>query len=311
MKILHKLFLFVLFLAGSAQAQLIASVGSPNGTYGTMHRETMAECGPAYKVALTEWKDAKGAPSNGSIVNLDNLANNLANLAWVQMDVMRHRAITDDRISGLRILFPLHNEEVHFIVNKKGKKEGGVWGIGSTTVTFKTVSNLRGRTIGAWGGSVVTATYINSLTDLKMQIVTFDKEADGLAALKNGQIDGVIAVGGQPLAWIKNLSGADYQLLTVDPETEGKLSKAYKVGNITYPNLGANALKTFTTRAALVTRQYKTADKVNTLSALYRCLDEQSDKLAETTGYHQKWAAVSENKGQKIDWPYFDVSAKK
>jgi TRAP-type uncharacterized transport system substrate-binding protein len=300
---------FICIITTSAQAQLIVSTGSPSGTYGTMFREINTECATDYKVVLNEWKDSKGSPSNGSVLNLDNLASNLTNVAFVQMDVMRARAITDERVNSLRILFPLHNEEVHFIVNRKGKKEGGVWGIGAKTVSFTSVKDLHGRTVGAWGGSFVTATYINGLTGLNMQLVEFQKESDGLAALKAGQIDGVLAVGGQPLAWIKGLSGAEYQLLTVDAESEGKLKNAYKVGTISYPNLGANTLKTFTTRAALVTRQYKTAEKVTALTALSRCLTEKIDKLGETTGYHPKWSSI--DPAQKIDWPYFEGSPAK
>ncbi len=149
------------FVTAAAQAQLIVSTGTPEGTYGALFRELNSECAADYKLVLTEWRSAEGKVSNGSVLNLDNLINNRANIAFSQMDVMRARAHSDERVNSLRIVFPLYDAEVHFLASKRGKKEGGVFGIGAKTSVFRTVSDFRGRTVGAWGGSIVTAAYIN------------------------------------------------------------------------------------------------------------------------------------------------------
>lgn len=305
MKSLHNLALAVFFTANCANAQLIVSTGTPEGTYGAMFREANTECAADYKVVLTEWHGTDGKVSNGAVLNLDNLINNKANIAFAQMDVMRARALSDERVNGLRILFPLYDSEVHFIASKRARKEGGIFGIGAQTITYRTVSDFRGRTVGAWGGSYVTAAYINQNAELGMKLVEYRKEDEGLAALKNGDLDGVIAVGGQPLAWVSKLSNTDYQLLTVDPATSAKLGKYYKVGTLTYPGLGAIGLKTFTTHEVLVTRQYKTQEKAEALGRIALCFKERLDKLAETTGNHAKWASITPE--QKVDWPYFQA----
>lgn len=280
----------------SAAAQdntpLVVSTGSPEGTYSKMFKSIMAQC--RERVPLAE-KNSSGADEN-----IDNLINKQADLAFVQTDTLQFVAMNDARASEakIRTLVPLHAEEVHVIALANTTKQVGGksiigFNVGGEKVALKSLQDMAGLKVGAWGGSYTTARAISYLGGVKYDIVRYDDGKSARAALDKGEIQAIIAVGGQPLGFMKDLN-ANYRLLEVDAALATKV-KAYSPTRISYRNVNAAGVPTVAARAYLVTNNYATAARKAKISALKACIVENIDEFKEGTGHHPKWSDVDIN----------------
>ncbi len=298
-KILPILFAFTT-LAVSAQTQLKVSTGSATGTYSRMFKEFSTVC----KDQIMQIE----MPSTGSVQNMDRILGNEVNAAIVQTDVLFYRARTED-LSNVKTLFSLHPEEVHIIgLTNSVIKEGGVAGIGSKPVNFNSVADLVGRSVAAWGGSVITAQVLRLQAEIGFSVVEVDGFKAAKTALDNGSVAAIVMVGGQPLADIQTLTAA-YKLIPVGESTVGKLKSVYVPAKLNYSNLGQGGagISTVATEALFVTRAYKTQKYMESLAALRGCFNATVDELSETLGTHKKWATVkADNRGK---WAYYELPA--
>jgi TRAP-type uncharacterized transport system substrate-binding protein len=281
-----------------AQTQLKVSTGGNTGTYSRMFKEFQNVC----KDQIMQIE----MPSKGSVENMDRILGNEVNAAIVQTDVLFHRARNED-LGSIKTLFALHPEEVHVITPAVSPiKSGGVVGIGAKSVQFNSVSDLAGRAVAAWGGSIVTAQVIRLQSEVNFTVAEVADFKAAKAALDKGDVAAIVMVGGQPMTDVQTLTNA-YKLLPFTEAMMGKLKSVYVPAKLNYSGMGqgGSGVQSIATEALYVTRAYKTPKYVESLAALRGCFKNKVDELAETTGTHKKWAAVNADNTGK--WSYYEL----
>lgn len=281
-----------------AQTQLKVSTGGSTGTYSRMFKEFQNVC----KDQIMQIE----MPSKGSIENMDRILGNEVNAAIVQTDVLFHRARNED-LGNVKTLFALHPEEVHVITPTVSPiKTGGVAGIGAKSAQINSVSDLAGRAVAAWGGSVVTAQVIRLQSEVNFTVAEVADFKAAKAALDKGDVAAIVMVGGQPMADVQTLTNA-YKLLPFTEAMIGKLKSVYVPAKLNYSGMGqgGSGVQSIATEALYVTRAYKTPKYVESLAALRSCFKTNVNELAETTGTHKKWAAVNADNTGK--WSYYEL----
>jgi len=305
---MKKLFLAVItvVLAAPAWAQdvIIVSTGGQKGTYSSFFKSIQALCGDT--VQLVE------KASTGSDANLDNLINKQADAAFVQADTLQFTAMNDPRASEgqIRVLLPMYPEEVHVVALRDlSKTSGGVTfmgkNIGGTKSNLDSLADLEGVKVGAWGGSYTTARAISYLGSVKYEAVQFEDDKAAKAALDKGEIAAIIAVGGQPLGFVKDLN-ANYKLLKIDAGLADKV-KAYQKALVSYRNVNASGVSTVSARSLLVVKNYTTEARRAKFAALKKCIIAHEGDFKEGTGHHPKWSDVDLN--AQTSWPLYDVGS--
>ncbi|MBZ9752310.1 TRAP transporter substrate-binding protein [Deinococcus sp. HMF7604] len=238
--------------------------------------------------------------TSGSVENLDLLLNNQVSLAFVQLDVLKARDQIDhdERVRALKTLLPLNFDEIHLLARPAVEKTNL---LGKTTVSgVQKFSDLRGRKLGAWGGSVVTARVLSAKAGLPLTIQEYRGREEALAALSAGQVDAVLAVAGQPVDWVKALSPAAYRLLPLDI-APARVNGFYRPATLRYAGLGGN-VGTYAVQRLLVTRDFKTPERRAALLAYQKCALSKLTQLQETQGFHPKWTDVT---FKEQTWPRF------
>lgn len=286
-------------VTASAQTQLKVATGGPTGTYSVMFKQFQQTC----KDEIMQVE----IPTTGSVQNMDKILGNEVNAAIVQTDVLFMRARSED-LSGIKTLFSLYPEEVHVYAPTVSKvmDKGNMVGMGKKPIPFNTVADLQGYSIAAWGGSIVTAQLIRIQGEMQYNIVEVNNFNEAKAKLDAGEVQGVLMVGGQPMADLTKLNNS-YKLLPFPESLTQKLKAVYTPAKLNYSNLGqgGSGIPTIATDALYVTRAYKTAKYVESLSALRSCFAANLDYLKEETGMHKKWSSVNgDNRGK---WAYYEL----
>jgi uncharacterized protein len=297
-KLLTFLFSTLILLGfGAAHAQQFSvATGAKSGTYSKMFQNFSAACQQDAGIPFVE------VATSGSIENLDKLLTNQVPAAIVQIDSLHFRARTED-LSKVKMLFPLHPEEVHLIARSAPRMEGGVMGIGQKEAAFNALSNLKGRKVAAWGGGLVTAQVIRLQSEIQFLVAEVGSQSDAMKALDQGAVDAVLAVGGSPIEWVSTL-GRNYKLLSIGEVEIAKLKNVYSPGRLSYGNLGQSGVATVATQAAMITRDYKTPAFVTMLTKTRTCFLGKLPELQETPGNHAKWSQVDPNGAAK--WPIYE-----
>ena len=278
----------------SAQGVLNVATGAEGGTYATMFRNMGQVCENASFLRQLH--------TTGSIENLDNLLGNQASLAFVQLDVLKARAQIDHdpRTAQIRTLVALHREELHLIALHQ-KRTGGVLGLGSTLTGPLRYQDLKGQSVGAWGGSVITARVLSAQSGVPFNTAVFKDRVAALDALRSGQVSAVLAVVGQPASWVSALYPAVYALLPLAASTPHP--EFYAPANLVYSTFGG-AVPTLSVKSILATRDFKTPDKKAQLLKYRGCLVRQLTALQEQEGMHPKWQEVRNLAGE-VGWPAY------
>lgn len=299
------LFAVIFALALPARAESIkVATGGPKGTYTRMFAEMYERC----KDTLTIVPVA----TSGSVENVDKLKGNDVNAAFAQADVLFLRQLRSEDMSNLKTLVALHKEQIHVIALTDSKlTEGGI-GIGSfkaraKPVVFQTVADLAGRRVAAAGGSAVTASVIQLQSGIPFELVELPDADAVVAAVRSGQVEAGLLVGGAPLGNIAAL-GKDFKLLAFPEAVTDRLKQVYGPARLSYSNLSAGNVPTIATEAVLVTRTYKTEKMTSALAAFRACVFANLDELKETTGTHPAWQGVTEDHGK---WPWYDLTQPK
>lgn len=298
-----KKFIFALAVASvatlsMAQSQLKVSTGSPTGTYSRMFKEFQGMC----KDQIMQIE----VNSTGSVQNMDRILGNEVNAAIVQTDVLFYRARNED-LSNVKTLFALHPEEVHVVAPTVSPiKSGGIGGLGGKPIQLNTVADLAGRTVVAWGGSVVTAQVIRLQSEIAFNVIEVEGFKQAKEHLDKGTAAAIIMVGGQPMADLQTL-GRDHKLLSFPEAVVGKLKSVYVPAKLNYSNMGqgGSGIPSVATEALFVTRAYKTPKMQASLAALRGCFRNSVGELSETLGTHKKWQAVNVSSTGK--WAFYEL----
>lgn len=283
------------FKLANAQPLQVA-VGSKSGTYMAMAQQLKAACSnPA-----VDLKETTGSPENIAL-----LTGNQVNLAWVQSDLLFFTKATDAaKVANVRTLIGFHPEELHFIARADTKKEGG-YGIGSyrvggKDVTFNTLSDLRGRPVGAVGGSVLSGRVVAQRSGLGFEVVEYPNNDTLKAALTAGKIDSILVVGGAPHPLVASLD-QNFRLLPVSSDMQEILKSIYSPAVLSYSNLNQAGVPGISTQALLVSRVYNSQTMLAKLKELRTCFESKLGDIQDATGTHPKWQAVKASEGGKWD----------
>lgn len=238
--------------------------------------------------------------TSGSVENLDLLLGNQVSLAFVQLDVLKARDQIDHdpRAGELRMLLPLNFDEMHLIAKRAVIKKN-IFGK-QTVVGVTKWSDLKGKTLGAWGGSVVTANVLKAKSSVPVNILEFKTREDTLNALNSGQVDAVLSVVGQPADWVKALDATKFSLLPLDVPAAA-VNGFYRPATLRYAQLG-NGVPTYSVQRILVTRNFRTPERHDALLKYQQCALGKLTVLQETEGFHPKWSDVT---FKESDWPVF------
>ncbi|MBZ9711723.1 TAXI family TRAP transporter solute-binding subunit [Deinococcus multiflagellatus] len=238
--------------------------------------------------------------TSGSVENLELLLNNQVSLAFVQLDVLKARDQIDQdpRVRALKTLLPLNFDEVHLIARPAVTTTNL---LGRTSVRgIQAFSDLQGRKLGAWGGSVITARVLSAKAGVPMTIQEYRGRDEAMAALNAGQVDAVLAVAGQPADWIKALNPAAYRLVPLNI-APARVNGFYRPATLRYPGLG-EGVTTYAVQRLLVTRDFKTPERRAALLNYQKCALSKLTQLQETQGFHPKWSDVT---FKEQNWPWF------
>lgn len=282
----------------------IATGDSKGGsTYSQMYREFAQRCG--VQMGLRERE------TTGSVQNVALLTGNQVKGAFVQTDLLFFTKMTDEgKVANVKTLFALHPEELHFVARADVKKEGGYIGglIGAKEVSFNTITDVKGRAVGAVGGSVTSARVFSAQSGLNFSVQEFATNDLMKAALLEGKVDTILVVGGAPHKLIESLDGR-FRILPVDPATITKVAGVYAPAKLSYSNLGAAGVPSVSTQALFVTRIFRSAETQQQLSDLRACFSKQLPNIQDSAKTHAKWQLVdSANRGK---WAVYDLPAGK
>lgn len=291
--------LLALASLGAQQDRLIIADASSSGTYKSMLVEIKDVCDG--NISIDE-----AAVKGGAVENLDALVNNRASAAFLHSDVIYSAAMADPSYRNLKTLVALYPEEIHVLALRNSKATtGGVGGYFSKTVTFNSLSDLKGFAVGAAGGGVITARLLTGQGGGEFNVVAFDSGSEVLNALKTGQIHAAIFVGGAPLPNISQLSADEFKLIPIGESISGRMGGVYRPATINYTNLKSGQIRTLAPQALIVTRKYNTPKMVTPQAAFRACFYRNLEELRETPGKHPKWQLVDPN--DHGVWEWYDI----
>lgn len=315
MKIMKKVFSYLTFVVAAlltftAHAQdaakkpaspataFVFATGQSGQTYDTVMNELLGSCNPD-KMFSTR------AQSGGSPVTISEIAGNKIVGGPVQYDVLWMRSKNQD-LTNMKLLVPLHSEQVLFIALNKPLKSGGVMGIGGNTNNLGDIRALSGLTVAAAAGSVYTAEAINGLGKIGFMVNNqFDNTDSVIEAVRSGKAAAGVVVGGFPVAKIASLT-KEFRLIPFDAATVKAVENVYRTKNVVYDNLGTASVATVEVDAYLMVYDYKGKRMIDALTNLRNCFNAQVADISETPGTHAAWRSVVSNRKEKTRWPVYE-----
>jgi len=280
--------MLLVFLPLQAMAQemkMNIMTGGPKGTYiqiGKNLAKLGAECGKRLNVV----------ESAGSLENLVGVRSRLyTQFGIVQSDVLDYLKAfqAGDRelqksIWGVRIMFPLYNEEIHILAKRE----------------IKNLSDLAGKKVAIGkkdSGTFLTASLVMDITQVRNVNRLPIGASDALPKLLNGEIDAMFYVAGAPTTLFSEaqIDGSQFHLL---PLNETALRASYIPTVIeagTYPFV-SEAVDVVAVKAVLMTYEFDPSknayqrDSCKVVSDFSNLLVANLDRLKNEG--HPKWNNV-------------------
>lgn len=295
------------FFVGQALAQSndFVIAGGGGAKEGSIYS---AVIGDLAGVCSTDTLTLKEQTTNGGAENLDLLLKNKVNAALVPSGLLFNmRDENAASVANIKTLFAMHPEAIHLIARSDTKEEGGYgigkFKVGTDKITYNNAEDLKGRAVGAVGGSVVDANTISSKMRFGWNVTPFPKTSDMLAALVSGQIDAVVIQAGAGSPAVSGLKG-QYKLIPLRGNSD--TDKIWSNTKVQYSNLNqGKAVDTLQAPALLVTRKWSSKEMNERLATLVQCFKSNLDKIKDTTGTNAVWQSISlDNQGQ---WPMYEL----
>lgn len=285
--------LFVIPAPARAGVPYKIVTASEKGTYIVIGRDLATYIAPSAGI------DLEAVPSAGSVENVRRLRYEAGvKFAIVQSDVFQSyldlaaagNAEAGALIRPLRVILPLYNEEIYFIVRADSP--------------LVSVHDIKDAKIAAGqtgsGTALTTATLYRAMFNAALPpTATFQTNEEALVKLiSDKSVDVVAIVAGQPAKLLTDMKPEVRQylkLLKVDPTHKAMTSalKTYFPATVraaSYPNLLAEDTPGLAVKAYLVTYDYATADtrRMMTLFARSLCKNFSALKMSG----HPKWQEV-------------------
>jgi TRAP-type uncharacterized transport system substrate-binding protein len=282
--------------AWSQEKFIIATGDKKAGSvYSTMFGELAATC------STGDWMEQT---TTGGVQNKDMLLGNKVSGAWLQADMLEfERRLDPSKVENIKTLVAMHQEELHFIARADVKKEGGFMGVGGKEVSFKTLTDLKGRTVGAVGGSISSASVVSANSGLDFKVLPVADSTVLKQMLLEGKLDAILVVGGAPHPLVASLP-ASFKILSIPQDLVTKLasSKLYSSALLSYSNVNASAVQSVSTQALLVTRVYRSKAMIAKLKEMRTCFAQKLGDIQDKNGTHPKWQFVDANNHGGWSW---------
>jgi hypothetical protein len=297
----------VTMLSTSAAAQTLKlGSGGQTGNYYSMMQDVKSYCADS----LTEGTRLDVIATDGSVDNLVGMGTKTYSLGVVQEDVLQFFAKRDPRKvneNRIKVISGLHMESVHLIVPKNYSPDG--WGglLSSITGSKKmTIDQLKGQTIGSWGGSMVSAKALSYFMGLELDVreIPDKKRTDpGIP---------VLLVGGHPYKPAQTLlDTGNYTLVPIDFKAIKEKAQFYLPSSINYKVGGRIVdVPTFAVRALFVGKSFRKESRNENMTLLADCISESLIDLADDPDTNPNWASVYEieDEGEEqSSWAYFPL----
>lgn len=250
--------------------------------------------------------------TSGSVENLQMLRDNKVQTAIVQTDVLFAAKMDNaTSVAPIKTVFALHPEPVHLAVRADAKTEGGVTVLGKNfggdTIVFDQAEKLKGRSVGAVGGSAVSARILGDMLRLGWKVVEYNKTSELLAALETYKIDGAIIVAASGSPAVQAIT-PKFKLLPLRGNAD--TAAVYVPTKVQYKQLNGNrAVDTISEQALLVTRTWKSDEMLTKLAALRACFKRKLATIQDAEGTNPAWQEVNADDTGK--WPMYDLPAVK
>lgn len=297
---MNKLFWRTLLAAGAllhaaafAQVEYKIVTASERGTYIKIGQDLARFVAPAANIKL------EALPSAGSSENVRRLRYEPGvKLALVQSDVYQafldiagNNAEARNMIRPLRVVMPLYNEEIYFIVRADSELN-----------YIHEIQQARINAGESGSGTALTSSTLYRLmfgtTMPQAQTSYLSNEQALIKLVTDKSVDVVAVVAGQPaklLVDMKPESRKLIKLLKFDPRhaSSAEVLNTYFAATVQarhYPNLLAEDIDALAVKAFLVTYDYQLADTANHLRQMTRSLCRNFATLQEQG--HPKWKEV-------------------
>jgi TRAP transporter TAXI family solute receptor len=237
----------------------------------------------------------------GSVRNIEDLLMLKGiDIAIVQSDVLdfyRANNLYPDIDEKIEYITKLYNEEVHILARSN---IADVAGLSGKRVNF-----------GAQGsGTFMTSSIIFDALDIGVEVTTFS-EPIAMAKLREGAIDALVFVGGQPVTLLREVAPEDDLALLAIPADQ--IKGAYLAEDLTsesYPNLIKAGDKVPTVAVGAVMAAYNWPSDHARYTKVERFVNRFFDKFDtfQQPPFHKKWKEV-DLRAEVPGWRRFDAAA--
>lgn len=286
--------------------------GGKSGNYFSMASDIKNYC----EQKLVSGSKLEVETTDGSVDNLMGMTEKEYSAAIVQEDVLQYFAKTQPREvnqNRLKIISGLHTESVHLLVPKgyTGDKNSDITALFeslfSSTDKKQTVSidMLKGHTVGAWGGSVISAKALSFFMNLNLNVVEVPPTK------RNAPDIPLLLVGGHPYKPVQDLlETGKYMLVPIDYSELKNKAPFYIKSSISYKSNGKiQTVPTFGVRALLVGKAFRRDTRNANMVKLARCIQDNLVDLADDPDTNPSWGTVYEldDAGEQTSWSYFPL----
>lgn len=293
--------LFAISASAQEKFDIAGGGGAKNGsTYSTM-------LGELAEVCSTDDLTINETGTNGGVQNLQLVKDNKVKAGIVPTDLLFAAKMDNaSSVAQIKVLFPMHPEQIHLIVRDDKMVEGGLTiggkNFGGKDVVYNQPEDLKGRAVGAVGGSAVSARIVNDQLRMGWVIKEFGTNVLLLDALAKHEVDGAVMVAGAPSEAVKKVTGK-FKLLALRGNADTAV--VYSAAKIQYANLNGNrAVDTLASTALMVTRTWRSDEMIAKLAVFRGCFYKNLPKLQDKTGTHPAWQTVVELDQSK--WPLYE-----
>lgn len=265
--------------ASAADFKIAGGGGAKNGS---LYSLTLADIAQSCNTDSTNFAEVQ---SSGSTESLQMLKTNAVGAAVIQSDVLAAAKLENGTsVANLRVVAALHHEAIHLIVRSDAKTEGGhnlgiLGTYGGKEVVYNNAEDLKGRQVGAVGGSLLSLRIVSDLLHYGWVPKQYANTAALLDGLSKHEVDAVVIVAGVPSPAVSKINGA-FKLLPLRGNADTQaVYQAYKA---TYPNLNqGRSVDTLTAQALLVTHVWHSADAEVRLAGLRTCIWSSTDRMKD------------------------------
>ena len=294
-------------LAIPALANKPISVGSGGvgGSYYPMVNDMIAFCGSSTSRQFTNIESP-----GGSVGNVIGMTNKEFHAGITQIDVLKYYAkMMGEKVNAnrMKVVVGLHRESGHLMIPPGWEpKSSGFSGFFSKLNFLEDkkgvdINLLKNQTIGAWGGSIVSAKALSSFLGLNMNVVEIQPGA---------KVDSpVLRVAGQPDDHVKAYLAAGWNIVPIDAEILKNRASFYDKVTLNY-SIGGKvvSIPSFGVRAVFVAKSSRADARNLPFSEMASCLRKSLADLADDSDTNPNWESVYEFENEEqVDWDYFPL----